>query len=103
MLLKKKNLKVKHDNVKHESYFTKVINLNGKEREVMVSTVISHSNVVAVGYSVKHPNDNDNVEISKRVSKGRALEPKTSLMRETLPEKFIDKNVLKGIAEMIRG
>ena len=87
--------------VKHESYFTKVINLNGKEREVMVATVISHSNVVAVGYSVKHPNDNDNVEISKRVSKGRALEPKTSLMRETLPEKFIDKNVLKGIAEMV--
>lgn len=82
------NLKVKHDNVKHESYFTKVINLNGKEREVMVATVISHSNVVAVGYSVKHTNDNDNVEISKRVSKGRALEPKTSLMRETLPEKI---------------
>ena len=94
-------VKVKHDNIKHESYFTKVIALNGKERTVTIATIVSHSNIVAVGYSVKHPNDKENVEISKKITKGRALEPKTSLMRETLPENFIDKRVLNGVAEMV--
>ena len=99
----KKLLKLnpKHNNVKHESYFKKVISLNGKERAVTIATIVSHSNIVAVGYSVKHPNDKENEGISKIISKGRALEPKTSLLRETLPEKFIDKRVLNGVAEMV--
>ena len=94
-------LKTKHNNVKYENYFTKAITLNNSIREVTIATIVSHSNVVAVGYSVKHPKDKGSLEISNKVAKGRALEPKTSLMRETLPEKFIDKNVLKGIAEMV--
>lgn len=55
-----------------EYFKSKVIRINGRKRQVSVMSVLD-GNTIRIGYAIKRPEDSDNSDLAKIITRGRAL------------------------------
>ena len=71
-------------------------------RKVTVCVNVSDNKLITAGYSVTHPDDEFNNEISKKISIGRALKDKSNILEPMFLGEGMDKKyILYAIADKL--
>lgn len=84
---------------KMKYYLTDTVIINGVERDVTISVFLEDTQLYA-GYSVRNPIDeNFDLEKAKLISKGRAFNNRTNLMKGESVGTLAHRYILKAIAE----
>lgn len=84
-------------------YQSRVIEINGLERDVTICVAVSKENgQLYGGYAVLNPKDEKDWRIAKLTAKGRALNERTNLLKfESLTYGVRSKEVLRGIIDQL--
>lgn len=68
-------------------------------RDITLVVLIDSDGLIRAGYSIKLPEDKENVELAKKIAIGRAMSDRTNLIDMEVGEGMDEKYILYAIAE----